>query len=458
MDDDLATYLDALARGECYRVDAVLKENALEMTERVFLIVADGTERGPFIRKRMKIESGLGEAYERLWRAQKAGKRFMHLPRIVECGVDGDDRIVIMEHVDGATLDELVQNSSYTDGAALTISGLLCDAVMELHECFDPPMIHRDLKPENVIISPSNLTLIDLGIARTFDKDAERDTRSFGTRGYAPPEQFGYGQTDERSDIYALGMLIAYCFLREDPERRLVESEFADERIPESLRPVLACATSFDPERRYKSVRAMKDSPDMATTLAEMESAAAYVEEEDAAHASKGAMSAPAAPPPPQTSQICNVDRVPGSSRPVSLPPQAPSVSNADNAMKDRRSFATIPQWVGIIWNVLVIATWTLFAIAAISVTFFPVEGDTFVSPLARGIISIGIFLVGLAPIAFGLLDKSWLKRRFALLRRFAWWKVLLFCVAVGLAIMLASAVIGTVINEAVMFSASAAG
>lgn len=44
MDDDLATYLDALARGECYRVDAVLKENALEMTERVFLIVADGTE------------------------------------------------------------------------------------------------------------------------------------------------------------------------------------------------------------------------------------------------------------------------------------------------------------------------------------------------------------------------------------------------------------------------------
>ena len=126
--------------------------------------------------------------------------------------------------------------------------------------------------------------------------------------------------------------------------------------------------------------------------------------------------------------------------------------------MKDRRPFATIPQWVGIIWNVLVIATWTLFAIAAISVTFFPVEGDTFVSPLARGIISIGIFLVGLAPIAFGLLDKSWLKRRFALLRRFAWWKVLLFCVAVGLAIMLASAVIGTVINEAVMFSVSAAG
>lgn len=436
MDDDLATYLDALARGECYRVDAVLKENALEMTERVFLIVADGTERGPFIRKRMKIESGLGEAYERLWRAQKAGKRFMHLPRIVECGMDGDDRIVIMEHVDGVTLDELVRNFSYTDEAALVISGLLCDAVMELHECFDPPMIHRDLKPENVIVSPSNLTLIDLGITRTFDKNAERDTRSFGTRGYAPPEQFGYGQTDERSDIYALGMLIAYCYLREDPSRSLIESRFEDMRVPESLRPVLARATSFDPERRYKSVRAMKDSPGMATALAEMDPVVACTEEDDAARTDKEAMSAPAAPPPPQTL----------------------SVSNADNAAKGRRPFATIPQWVGIVWNVLVIATWALFAIAAISVTFFPIEGDTFVSPVARGIISIGIFLVGLAPIAFGLLDKSWLRKRFAFFRRFAWWKMLLLCVAVGLAIMLASAVIGTIMNEAVMFSASAAG
>lgn len=458
MDDDLATYLDALARGECYRVDAALKESALELTERVFLIVADGTERGPFIRKRMKIESGLGEAYERLWRAQRSGKRFMHLPRIVECGTDGDDRIVIMEHVDGATLDELVQSPSYTDEAALTISGLLCDAVMELHECFDPPMIHRDLKPENVIVSPSNLTLIDLGIARTFDKDAERDTRSFGTRGYAPPEQFGYGQTDERSDIYALGMLIAYCCLREDADRSLVESRFEDTRIPESFRPVLTRATSFDPERRYKSVRAMKDSPGMAAALAAMGPAVACDEEDGAARTDEEAMSAPAVPPPPQSPQVLDVDRAPESPRPASLPPQALSTSNAGNSTKGRQSLAVIPQWVGVIWNVLVIATWTLFAIAAISVTFFPAEDDTFVSPVARGIISIGIFLVGLVPIAFGLLDKRWLKRRFAFLRRFAWWKVLLFCVIVGLAIMLASAVIGTIMNEAVMFSASVAG
>lgn len=301
MDDDLTTYLDTIERGECYRVDAMLKESALESTERVYLIVADGTERGPFIRKRMKTESGLGEAYERLWQAQKAGKRFMHLPRIMECGVDGDDRVVIMEYVAGKTLDELVDDPGYTDESAAVIAVLLCDAVMELHECFDPPMIHRDLKPANVIISSSNLTLIDLGIARTFDKDAARDTRSFGTRGYAPPEQFGYGQTDERSDIYALGMLIAYCFLREDPERRLVESEFADERIPESLRPTLARATAFDPGRRYGSVRAMKDDQGVSAMLMEAHLVDGSDGAEGEVHIKNNAPDAPTTPPAPRS-------------------------------------------------------------------------------------------------------------------------------------------------------------
>lgn len=435
MDDDLATYLDALARGECYRVDAVLKESALEMTERVFLIVADGTERGPFIRKRMKIESGLGEAYERLWRAQKAGKRFMHLPRIVECGVDDDERIVIMEHVDGVTLDELIQNSSYTDEVALIISGLLCDAVMELHECFDPPMIHRDLKPENVIVSPSNLTLIDLGIARTFDKDAERDTRSFGTRGYAPPEQFGYGQTDERSDIYALGMLIAYCCLREDPNRSLVESCFEDMRIPESLRPVLARATSFDPERRYKSVRAMKDAPGMQALLAEVFSDEMTDGAENTTLPATGALNAPIAPPPPEASVNCDANSLKGS-----------------GGLSEK-----IPRWLGAIWNSLVTLVWVVFAAAAISVAFFPVEEDTFASPAARVICSLGIFAIGFAVVAFGLLDKRRLKTRLFFLEKFPWWQVLLFCLALGLAIMLVSAVVGAVVNDAAVFSTSAA-
>ncbi len=430
MDDDLTTHLDTIERGECYRVDAMLKESALESTERVYLIVADGTERGPFIRKRMKTESGLGEAYERLWQAQKAGKRFMHLPRIMECGVDGDDRVVIMEYVAGKTLDELVDDPGYTDESAAVIAVLLCDAVMELHECFDPPMIHRDLKPANVIISSSNLTLIDLGIARTFDKDAARDTRSFGTRGYAPPEQFGYGQTDERSDIYALGMLIAYCFLREDPERRLVESEFADERIPESLRPTLARATAFDPGRRYGSVRAMKDDQGVSAMLMEAHLVDGSDGAEGEVHIKNNAPDAPTTPP-------------------------APRSVGESSARSNGTFLGRIPRWVGICWNVLVILTWAVFAAAAVSVAFFPTEGDTFASPVARAISSIGIFAVGTALAAFGLLDKRRLKRRLSFLGRFPWWQVLLVCVAASLAVALVSAITGAVMNDAAVFSMS---
>lgn len=419
--DDISTYLDALEQGECYRVDAVLKESALETTERVFLIVADGTQRGPFIRKRMNADSGIGQAYERLWQAQKAGKRFMHLPHILECGIDGDERVVVMEFVEGDTLADLVESPDYFDEAASIVSVLLCDAVMELHECFDPPLIHRDLKPENVIVSSTNLTLIDLGIARTFDKGAERDTRQFGTRGYAPPEQFGYGQTDERSDIYALGMLIAFCFLRVDPDRDLVERGFDDARIPETLAPVLVRATAFDPENRYGSVRAMKESAGMTAMLEEVFS--------DESH---------------------------GGDEGVPVPPFAPEPADRsdDSASTGAAGFlAKIPLWPGDVWNAFVVLTWAVFTAASISLCFSPSESDTSASPVARVICYIGVFVIGFAFVAFGLLDKRRLNKHVPFLRKNVWWKVLLFCVVVGFAIMFVCAAAGSIMNNAVVLT-----
>ena len=66
MPDELAEHLNALARDECYRVDAVLKEGPYETTERVYFQGSNGAEMGPFVRKRISRESGTGAAYERL--------------------------------------------------------------------------------------------------------------------------------------------------------------------------------------------------------------------------------------------------------------------------------------------------------------------------------------------------------------------------------------------------------
>lgn len=258
MEDELSNYLAALDRDSCYRVDAVLKQGRLETTQRVYFTGENGAELGPFVRK--YLAPGLGGAYETVFAAQRRGVRLPHLPRIIECHRQDERLVVVMEHVAGETLADAVAQAG--PGGRLDLVRRvfpdLCDAVGELHELLDPPVIHRDLKPGNVMVSAGGVTLIDLGIARSWHEGAEQDTTHFGTRAYAPPEQFGFGQTDVTSDVYALGMLLFFCLAGHDPVAADRERGFAD--APEALRPVIAQAAEFDPARRFPSVRAFKEA------------------------------------------------------------------------------------------------------------------------------------------------------------------------------------------------------
>ena len=259
MEDELSNYLSALDRDSCYRVDAVLKQGPLETTERVYFVgEKNGAELGPFVRK--YLAPGLGGAYERIHAAQRDGARLSHLPRIVECHRQDERLVVVMEHVAGETLAEAVASASDRLDLVRRVFPDLCDAVSELHELFDPPIIHRDLKPGNVMVSAGGVTLIDLGIARTWREGGEQDTTHFGTRAYAPPEQFGFGQTDVTSDVYALGMMLFFCLAGRDPVAADRERGFAGVGVPEPLRAVVAQATELDPARRLQTVRKFKDA------------------------------------------------------------------------------------------------------------------------------------------------------------------------------------------------------
>ncbi len=254
MKGSLQQHLESLARDECYRVDAVLKEGHLERTERVYFVGANGAEQGPYVRKVFEAESGLGSAYGRVLAAQRRGMRFLHLPRIIDCYSLGEQDAVVMEFVPGRTLaDELYETGSSLAVAKRLFPGI-CDAIAELHSRFDPPLIHRDIKPSNFMVEGDTVLVIDLGIARTFDKDAVCDTSHFGTRAYAPPEQFGYGQTDVRSDVYALGMLLFYLLCEETPVPATVQDRLCERGVPQSVRDVVAQATAFDPADRFGSV------------------------------------------------------------------------------------------------------------------------------------------------------------------------------------------------------------
>lgn len=258
MEDELNQYLNNLNRDDSYRVEAVLKEGTLETTEVVWLVGCDGTETGPFIRKRIATRPGLGQAYGRLFDAQQRGRRFLHLPRVISCREAGESLLVVMEYVRGVTLAQLVGSEGASVGLARGLFPFVCDGVSELHERFSPPLIHRDLKPGNIMVSEGGVTLIDLGIARNFTEGAQADTCCFGTRDYAPPEQFGFGQTDERSDVYALGLILFFCLTGRNPSPADRERGYRDLCVPVPLCQVIAKAAAFDPDLRYRTVAELK--------------------------------------------------------------------------------------------------------------------------------------------------------------------------------------------------------
>lgn len=387
MSDELAEHLNALARDDCYRVDAVLKNGPFETTQRVFFVGANGAEQGPYVRKYLDGDAGLGAAYERIWKAQREGRRFLHLPRVVDCYVAGEQRAVVMEHVQGETLADVVYRCDPSVELACDVFPRLCEAVGELHEGFDPPIIHRDLKPSNIMLSRDSLTIIDFGISRTFDSAADEDTRRFGTRAYAPPEQFGYGQTDVRSDIYALGMLLYFCLTEKTPDAKVRQDDFRDPYIPEVFRQVIMRATSFDPAGRYANVAELKRAFLLAVdTLA------------------------PRVFQPVMTDDRCELDK---QTRMASK-----SVSDSQRVREKPSSFglllSRVPFAVGVVWDVVLVLVFALFCIVAVNSTIDPSAGSEqyAAAPLwLRGISYGSLVLLIIGPVLFLVSDRRPLSR-----------------------------------------------
>lgn len=270
--DELGAYLAAVAREDCYRVvrplgaaarmgaDPSVAGQAGTITELVQFEGANGATLGPFVRKRIDLALGVGTAYQEFYEAQCFGARFAHAPRIVECYKTGRELVVVSEFIPGKTLDAFVNEAGPSIELSLSVVPAVCAAVAELHKAFDPPVVHRDLKPANIIVSegPSGLsaTLIDFGIARRYREGAVADTVRFGTRSYAPPEQYGFGQTSVRSDIYALGMIALFCITGEEAHGQPSAESLAHAGVTGPYADAILQATSFDPERRFASAEA----------------------------------------------------------------------------------------------------------------------------------------------------------------------------------------------------------
>lgn len=219
-----------------YKMIQVIKKS--ERAEVLFASV-EGLER-PVVVKRLM------EANPEVYRVV-AGTQSLHLPEIYQIEARGDALYVVEEYVDGCMLGAYLEEEALSDEKKLELMLQLCDAVELLHRCI-PPVIHRDIKPSNILITPDGvLKLIDFDAARQYKVEKNTsDTRLLGTIEYAAPEQFGYSQTDLRSDIYSVGVVFSEIKI----DKKAV--------FAKDWKRIVDRCTNFDPENRYKNVAELK--------------------------------------------------------------------------------------------------------------------------------------------------------------------------------------------------------
>lgn len=180
---------------------------------------------------------GNGEVYRKL-----VGISCPNLPQIMETAERDGMVAVLEEYIQGDSLAYLLEGALFTPAEARKITMQLCNALWVLHKL---GAVHRDIKPENVMIRGSEAILIDFDASRIFKSDTNQDTQILGTTGYAAPEQYGIAQTDERADIYSLGVLLNIMLTGKHPSKELASGRLG--------RIVQKC-TMVNPEKRYKSV------------------------------------------------------------------------------------------------------------------------------------------------------------------------------------------------------------
>ncbi|MDO4622694.1 MAG: protein kinase [Eubacteriales bacterium] len=172
-----------------------------------------------------------------------------HTPRIYEIYEENHSLTIIEEYISGNTLEQILAGRTFFSNRQITdIAIQLCLLIQKLHAC-TPPIIHRDIKPSNIILTPSGeLFLLDFNAAKYFTDTKTADTILLGTKGYAAPEQYGFGVSTVQTDIYAIGMLLNDLTTCDAYVQSGQKNIFS---------PIISTCTRLDPNERYKDVSAI---------------------------------------------------------------------------------------------------------------------------------------------------------------------------------------------------------
>jgi serine/threonine-protein kinase len=213
---------------------------------------------------------------------QEAGilARLSHgnLPHVTDYFAETAKHYLVMDFVNGQSLQKVLEAKAGPLPEAVVVSWMLqlCDVLQYLHSC-QPPVIFRDLKPSNIMVQPDGrIKLIDFGIARIYKPGKTHDTSTLGTSGFAPPEQYGKGQTDARSDVYSLCITAYNLLTNYEPGKspfNLPPLSQLNPSVSPRLVRILATGMALDAKKRWQCMAELRQ--ELASTGAQPTSASA---------------------------------------------------------------------------------------------------------------------------------------------------------------------------------------
>lgn len=176
-----------------------------------------------------------------------ADRKLSGIPKAYRIFEENGEVYLVREYIEGMSLAQMVlQKGGISEAEICRISRKICQTAEQFQNP-DEPMIHRDIKPENIVVIPGGeVVFIDFGTMRSYKKDGSRDTFVVGTRGTAAPEQYGYTQTDQRTDVYAIGQTMLYMVSESYEMNQLSECA-----VSRRMKKIIEKACSFEPDKRY---------------------------------------------------------------------------------------------------------------------------------------------------------------------------------------------------------------
>lgn len=179
------------------------------------------------------------------------------LPRIVDIIEKNETLYIVMDYIEGVSLDKVLNKRGAVEQDAVIEWGKQLSAALDYMHTQNPPIIYQDMKPSNIMLKPDGtVRIIDFGIAGEY-RDGNTEGKTFGTRGYAAPEQEdGNAPIDARTDIYSLGITLHHLVTGKnplDPPYEIKPIRSYNSKLSMGLEWIIRKCTQLNPRDRFQS-------------------------------------------------------------------------------------------------------------------------------------------------------------------------------------------------------------